>query len=151
MTSNQDDLSLQLKAVFDTAIDGIITIDSQGIVEMVNTSAADLFNYNPDEIIGKNIKMLMPQPYKDAHDEYIDHYNKTKEARIIGIGREVKGRKKNGDIFPLRLAVSEVILNDRIIFTGIVHDLTDLRNANRKILEINKDFSHYHTLINSTQ
>lgn len=131
------DIANRLKSIIDTAIDGIITINDQGLIETINVSAAKLFDYDPDEVIGHNIKMLMPQPYKKEHDSYLKRYQKTREPRIIGIGREVKGLKKNGVTFDFRLGVSEVILNDRTIFTGIVHDLTDVKKAEQKLKEVN--------------
>lgn len=132
------DLAQQLQAIIDTAIDGIITINNRGIVESINPSAATLFDYAPEEVIGNNISILMPEPDRSNHDHYIDRYQKTKVPHIIGIGREVSGKKKNGEIFPFRLAVSEVVLNDRIIYTGIIHDLSEVKEAEEKIIELNK-------------
>jgi len=132
------DFALTLEAIIDTAIDGIITIDASGIVERMNPAAADLFEYKPSEVIGRNIKMLMPSPYKAEHDHYIQRYQETKVPHIIGTGREVRGLTKQGKEFPFRLAVSEVILNDRVIYTGIIHDLSSVHEANAKIVELNK-------------
>lgn len=131
--SEVKDIATRLEGIIQTAIDGIITIDTKGIIETINPAGATLFEYRPEEIIGKNIKVLMPPPDSIRHDQYIKRYLKTKEPRIIGIGREVTGLKKSGDIFPFRLAVSEVILNDRIIFTGIVHDLTKIKEAEEQL------------------
>src|SRR5690606_28547366 len=113
-----------LEAIIDNAIDGIITIDPFGIVESINPAASALFGYEPREVIGNNISMLMPEPYRSAHDGYIHNYKSTGVKKIIGIGREVKGRKKDGSTFPFRLAVSEVLFKDKKIFTGFIHDLT---------------------------
>ena len=132
------DFAQRLQAIIDTAIDGIITINKYGVVETLNPSAAKLFGYLPEEVIGYNIKMLMPEPYHSEHDGYIHRYQATKTPHIIGTGREVSGKKKDGNVFPIRLAVSEVILNDRIIYTGIIHDLTDVKNAEGEILQLNK-------------
>ncbi len=129
--------TLRLKAVINTAIDGIITIDERGIVESINPAAAKLFGFMEREVIGKNIKMLMPSPYKEEHDGYVQRYLKTNKPHIIGIGREVKGRRKDGSVFPLRLAVSEVFLDKKRIFTGIIHDLSDVKEAESKILQLN--------------
>lgn len=139
MKSELKDLASRLQGIISTAIDGIITIDDKGIVETVNQSAAEYFKYEPNEIIGNNVSMLMPEPDKSNHDEYIDRYKKTRVKHIIGIGREVVGKKKNGDLFPFRLAVSEVVLNDRVIFTGIIHDLTDVKNAEKKLIDLNNE------------
>jgi len=133
------DIALRLQAIIDNAIDGIITIDSNGIVETMNHSAAALFEYQIDEVIGKNINMLMPEPHRSHHDHYIDRYVRTKQPKIIGIGREVYGLKKSGVTFPFRLSVSEVILKDRKIYTGILHDMTEIRNAEDKLIQLNDD------------
>ncbi len=138
MTAVSGEIGLRLKAVIDTAIDGIITIDNRGRIETINRSALHLFEYDESECIGNNISMLMPDPYKSEHDGYMSRYQKTKEPRIIGIGREVKGITKSGRIFPLRLAVSEVILNDRVIFTGIIHDLSEIKKTQEKLRQANK-------------
>ena len=125
----------RLKAIIDTAIDGIITIDSRGIVETVNPAAARIFGYQPEEIIGENIKILMPEPDKSRHDDYIANYLRTGDAKIIGKGREVLGKKKDGTVFPFLLSISEVQLEDKLIFTGIVHDISNLKKAEAALLE----------------
>src|SRR6478735_9069171 len=97
-----------LNAIIETAIDGIITIDMRGIIESVNPAGLRLFGYDLEEVKGRNINMLMPEPDKSAHDGYLHRYQHTGEKRIIGIGREVRGLRKDGSTFPFRLAVSEV-------------------------------------------
>ncbi len=139
MKGEHGDLTIQLKTIIDTAIDGILTIDMNGAVEMMNPAAAGLFGYTTEEVVGNNIKMLMPEPYHSEHDGYLHRYNTTKVPHIIGSGREVKGRRKNGEVFPFRLAVSEVILNDRIIYTGVIHDLSDVKKAESRIIDLNKN------------
>lgn len=124
-----------LKAIIDSAIDGIIAIDSNGVIESVNPAGLRLFGYALEELIGENINKLVPSPHHNAHDQYIKNYLKTKIPKIIGKGREVKGLRKDGSQFPLRLSVSEVILKDRIIFTGIIHDLSAEHKAQKKIEE----------------
>ena len=131
--------ALRLQAVIDTAIDGILTIDEKGIVESINPAAAQLFGYQPKEVIGNNVKMLMPMPYRMEHDNYIRRYLDTREPHIIGSGREAEGKKKDGTVFPMRLAVSEVIIEGKHIFTGIIHDLTAVKKAEQEILQLNKD------------
>lgn len=118
-----------LEAIIENAIDGIITIDNQGIVESINPAALNLFGYQNAEVIGHNISMLMPEPDRSNHDQYIANYEETGKKRIIGIGREVRGLKKDGTTFPFRLAVSEVFYKDRKVFTGFVHDLTNQKEA----------------------
>lgn len=130
---------LRLRAVIDSAIDGIITIDDRGIIETFNPAAAQLFGYSQQEVIGQNVSVLMPQPYHREHDRYIENYHRTNQPKIIGIGREVKGKKKDGTIFPLRLAVGEVRLANKRIYTGVIHDLTSVKNAEARILALNAE------------
>ena len=129
--------ALRLQAIIETATDGIITIDERGIIEMANSAASHLFGYQVKEMLGNNISMLMPQPYKTEHDSYIHNYLTTGIAKIIGIGREVVGRRKDGHIFPMRLSISEVKLTNRRLFTGIVHDLTEQKAAEERIQRLN--------------
>ncbi|MBA9079221.1 MULTISPECIES: sensor histidine kinase [Rufibacter] len=127
---NLDD-QIRLKAIIDTAIDGIITIDARGIIETVNPAAARIFGYLPEEVIGQNISMLMPEPDKSRHDQYMVNYYKTGEGQIIGKGREVVGQRKDGSVFPFLLSISEARLKDKVIFTGIVHDISQQKKAER--------------------
>ncbi len=117
------------RAILETTVDAIITIDAPGIVESFNPTAERMFGYRADEVIGQNIRILMPSPYREQHDGYLAHYLDTGERKIIGIGREVVGRRKDGTTFPMDLAVSEVSLDDRRIFTGIVRDITERKRA----------------------
>jgi PAS domain S-box-containing protein len=114
----------KLQAVLDTVVDGIITINDHGVVETFNPAAERIFGYAAAEMIGQNVKMLIPEPYRSEHDGYLEHYRATGEAHIIGIGRDVRGQRKDGDTFPLRLAVSEMRLGSERHFTGIVRDIT---------------------------
>lgn len=132
-TYDEKGSNLRLQAVIETAIDSIILIDNKGLIELVNPAAAELFGYAPEEMLGKNVKMLMGSPHHEAHDGYLERYQRTREARIIGIGREVKGLRKDGSTFPARLAVSEVTLENRTLFAGIIHDLTDVMEAQEKL------------------
>ena len=122
-----------LSSIIANTVDGIITIDPKGIIKSVNPAAAQLFGYSPEEIVGEKVNVLMPAPHQSAHDIYLDNYHQTREAKIIGIGREVEGRKKDGNIFPFRLSISEVIYNESVIYTGIVHDLTAEKAAEQKL------------------
>lgn len=140
MPNSNSEASLRLKNVFEAAIDGIITMNELGTVDMINPAAANLFGYSPEEVIGQNVKMLMPVPYRTEHDGYLKRYRATDERRIIGIGREVKGKRKDGSVFPLRLSVGEVRVQDgRRIFTGIIHDLTDVKKAEAQVLKLNQE------------
>ncbi|NTD97035.1 PAS domain S-box protein [Agrobacterium tumefaciens] len=118
------DRSKFLDAIIENAIDGIITIDDKGIIEHLNPAALRLFGFERSELVGKNVSVLMPAPDKIKHDAYIQNYNETGKKHIIGIGREVRGQKKDGSTFPFRLGVSEVKFSDRKIYTGFIHDLS---------------------------
>lgn len=124
-----------LTAIIETAIDGIITIDQHGIIESLNPAALKLFGYELEDVVGKNIKVLMPEPDKSSHDGYLDRYEHTGEKRIIGKGREVRGLRKNGSTFPFRLAVSEVQYKERKIYTGFIHDLSKEKEAEERLRE----------------
>ncbi|MEO8540730.1 MAG: PAS domain S-box protein [bacterium] len=119
------DAELRTRAILDTVVDGIITIDSAGTVGSFNRAAERIFGFQADEVIGHNVSMLMPSPYRDEHDGYLDAFTTTREARIIGIGRTVEGRRKDGTTFPMELAVSGTQLADGELFTGIVRDITE--------------------------
>ncbi len=129
------DREARLKAVLDTAVDGILTIDECGIVQSMNLAAERIFGFKADEVVGKNVNLLMPAPYRDEHDQYIANYLKSGVPKIIGIGREVTGLRKNGTKFPCDLAVSEVALQGRRLFTGIVRDITSQREAETRLLQ----------------
>ncbi len=118
----------KLKAVIEAAIDVIITINQRGIIVSINKAVLNTFGYTPKELIGKNISTLMPAPFKTEHDSYLENYHKHGKKRIVGIGREAVGQKKDGSVFPIRLSVSEFTLGDEIYFTGIIYDLTEIKN-----------------------
>jgi len=128
------DTAKLLKAIIENAIDGIITIDCNGIVESINPAALKLFGYDAVEVIGNNVSMLMPEPDRTRHDSYIHNYLRTGQKKIIGIGREVRGMRKDGSTFPFRLAVSEVHYESKTAFTGFVHDLSKEKAAEEKLL-----------------
>jgi PAS domain S-box-containing protein len=114
-------------------VDGIISIDDGGIVTTFNPAAERIFGYTAEEVIGQNVNMLMPEPYHGEHDSYIHNYLRTGEAKIIGIGREVVGRRKDGSTFPMELAISVFRLGDRRNFTGIVRDITERKQAEEEL------------------
>lgn len=114
-----------LRAVVDTAVDGVIVIDEHGIVQMFNPACERVFGYPASEVLGRNVKLLMPPPFQEAHDGYIEHYRRTGEKRIIGIGREVVGRRRDGTTFPMHLSVGEAKLDGGSAFVGIINDLTE--------------------------
>ncbi len=115
----------RLSAIINTTVDGIIVIDSRGLIEDFNPAAERLFGYTHAEITGQNVSLLMPPPFREQHDGYIARYLSTGSAAIIGVGREVRGRRKDGTVFPMHLSVGEMIVAGERKFTGIVHDLTE--------------------------
>lgn len=126
-------------ATVDQLIEGVIRIDRAGRITAFNKAAEGIFGYAAREVLGENVKMLMPSPHREAHDTYIGDYLATGERRIIGIGREVQGQRKNGELFPMHLGVSEVETPDEQFFVGIVHDLSE-ENALRAALSENRHF-----------
>jgi two-component system sensor kinase FixL len=122
-----------LKAIIENAIDGILTIDERGLIESINPAATKLFGYGPEEVIGKNVSMLMPAPYRGEHDGYIHRYQRTGVPHIIGTGREVIGLRKDGTQFPFRLGVSDVEFSGRKIYAGFIHDLSREKEAEEKL------------------
>lgn len=125
----------RLKAILETAVEGIITIDERGRCESINPAAERMFGYSSDEVVGRNISMLMPEPYSSEHDDYLKTYLKTGKRQIIGIGREAVGLHKSGRQFPLQLSVSEIKLERGRLFTGIVHDITEQKEAERRLVQ----------------
>ena len=119
----------QLKAVVDTAVDGVILIDARGTVRMFNPACEQMFGYQQDEVIGHNVKMLMPAPFHTEHDHYLENYQRSGERKIIGIGREVEGRRKDGATFPIELSVGEARHRNEPLFVGIIRDITKRRQA----------------------
>lgn len=114
----------RIRAILQTAVEGIITIDERGLIESLNPAAERLFGYAAEELFGQNVKVLMPSPYREQHDGYLENYHRSGKARIIGIGREVLGQRKDGSVFPMDLSVGEVNLAGRRLYTGIVRDIT---------------------------
>jgi PAS domain S-box-containing protein len=125
----------RLRSVMDSTIDGIIVIDEAGLVESFNRSSEKIFGYASDEVIGRNIDMLMSEPDKGRHGGYIGRYMETGETKIIGVGREVTGLRRDGSTFPMDLGISEVDLGDRRSFTGIVRDITERRRAEQELAD----------------
>ncbi len=126
----------RMRAIFETAVDAIITIDEHGIIERVNPAAERMFGYPESEVRGRNVKILMPAPHREAHDGYLHHYLTTGEKRIIGKGREVQGLRRDGSIFPMDLAVTEMWLGGRRMFTGLVRDITERKHAEEKAQQL---------------
>jgi two-component system, LuxR family, sensor kinase FixL len=113
-----------LQTVLNTVLDGLITIDSNGTIETFNAAAARIFGYGEDEVIGQNVKMLMPDPYHAEHDKYLSNYMGGGKAKVIGIGREVTARRKDGSLFPMELGLGETMLDGQRIFVGTIRDIS---------------------------
>ncbi len=125
----------RMRSIVDHVVDGIITIDQHGKVESYNPAAQRIFGYDAQEVIGQNVKVLMPEPFHGEHDGYLVNYMRSGEAKIIGIGREVVGRRKDGSTFPMDLAVSAFQLGQRRYFTGIVRDISERKRAELELLK----------------
>ncbi len=142
----QEDLSApQVDAVFDHLADGILTANADGKVESMNAAAEQMFGYNVDEVVGNSARMLLPEPYASRHDEYLKQYRETGEASIVGSGRELDGRRKDGTVFPLDVSVSQIEIQGRETFVIVARDITEhkvqqhlveLERANSQTLEL---------------
>jgi PAS domain S-box-containing protein len=127
------DSEARLRAILQTAVEGVVTIDERGIIESANPAAERIFGYTAEEMVGRNVGALMPEPHRESHDAYLSQYMKTGEARVIGIGREIVGRRKDGTLFPMDLSVSEVHLAERRLFTGFVRDITERKRTEQRL------------------
>lgn len=124
-----------LNAIIEHAIDGIIIVDDRGKIESINPSACKIFQYDEGEVVANDVSMLMPQPFRNEHDGYLDRYRQTGRTHIIGIGREVTGLKKDGTTFPFNLGVSEVPFMGRNIYIGFIHDISHEKKAEEQLKE----------------
>ena len=115
----------RLESILDNIVDGLITIDERGAVQSFNKACERMFGYVASEVIGQNIKMLMPSPYAENHDQYLKNYRDTGNKKIIGIGRNVEARRKDGSVFPIDLSVAEVWVGSQRLFSGIIRDMTE--------------------------
>lgn len=131
-----------LRSIYDTAPDALVVIDERGIVQSFSAAAERVFGWTASEVLGRNVKMLMPQPYRGDHDGYIGHYLNTGERRIIGIGRIVVGERKDGSTFPMELAVGEVRSERGRVFTGFVRDLTERQRTETRLQELQAELVH---------
>jgi two-component system sensor kinase FixL len=132
----------RLQSILETAPDAIIVIDERGIIESYSAAAERLFGFITSEVVGRNISMLMPAPYRERHDGYLEHYRRTGERRIIGIGRVVVGRRKDGTTFPMELSVGEVMANGKRLFTGFIRDLTERQLNENRMQELQAELLH---------
>ena len=130
------DIKAKLNTIFDTMSDGLIVIDEAGAIQLFSSGAERLFGYRQDEVLGANVKILTPSPYREAHDGYLAAYRDTGVKKIIGIGREVSGRRKDGSVFPMYLSIGEIWLEEGQFFVGVAHDLTRLKHAEERLLTL---------------
>jgi len=126
----------RLRTVLETVPNAVIVIGEKAAIQSFSSAAERQFGYRAAEVIGQNVSMLMPSPYRDEHDQYIDRYQKTHERRIIGIGREVFGQRKIGSIFPMYLSVGEGKLEGESLYVGIIHDITEQQATERQLREL---------------
>ena len=138
----QRESELRLRSIIDTVPDAIVVIDAQGTIQSFSPAAERLFGYDSGEVIGRNVNILMPTPYREAHDGYLGRYLRTGERRIIGIGRVVVGLRKDGETFPMELQVGEFAFMGSRFFTGFVRDLTERQEAERRIQDLQAELLH---------
>ncbi len=135
----QQEHTARLQAVMMAAAEGIVTIDERGKIESFNAAAARIFGYPAEEVIGRNVSILMPAPHSERHDEYLRRYLDDQKGGLHCAGRELIGRRKDGSTFPLELAISEAVLGERRVFTGILRDITDRKQAEQELKRL-----HFH-------
>jgi len=131
-----------LQSIIDTVPEAMIVIDERGIMQSFSAAAERLFGYRPDDAVGQNVKILMPAPYRDEHDHYLERYRTTGERRIIGIGRVVVGFRRDGSTFPMELAVGEMKSGNRRFFTGFIRDLTERQKTEARLQELQSELVH---------
>jgi two-component system sensor kinase FixL len=143
-TMNQDLLAREahLRSILDTVPDAMVVIDERGTMQSFSSAAERLFGHSAADMIGKNVKILMPSPYREGHDGYLQRYLQTGERRIIGVGRVVVGERKDGSTFPMELAVGEMRSNNRRFFTGFIRDLTERQNTETRLQELQSELVH---------
>jgi diguanylate cyclase (GGDEF)-like protein/PAS domain S-box-containing protein len=123
--NNNEQIALtHLEAILETAVDAIITINSSGLIDIFNPAAERLFGYSADEAKGKNVNILMPEPFHAEHDSYLKHYEATKDKNIIGTGREVLAKQRSGRIFPIYLSIGEAVIDGESVYVGFIHDIS---------------------------
>ena len=131
-----------LQSILDTVPDAMIVIDEHGVIQSFSSAAEHLFGHSASDAIGRNVRMLMPAPYREAHDGYLGRYIRTGEKHIIGIGRVVVGERKDGSTFPMELAVGEMRSGDRRFFTGFVRDLSERQQTEARLQELQSELVH---------
>lgn len=143
------DREARVSAIFKTVLDGIVTIDAKGLIENFNPAAEKMFGYQASEVINKNINVLMPEPYRHNHDEYISNYLHTGKEKIIGFDRELVAVRSDGSVFPMELSVSEMWIGDERKFTGVIRDITESKKARDALRKSERNLSKIYDTIDS--
>lgn len=143
MTLQLAESQKRLEAIIQTAVDGFVTIDERGTILSANPACEKIFGYRADEVIGRNVKMLMPAPYRNEHDQYLANYRNTGIAKIIGSGREAEGQRKDGSTFPVELSVAKIDLEHQVLYGGIVRDISERKRHERDILDANAELEEF--------
>ncbi|MCD8526097.1 MAG: PAS domain S-box protein [Alphaproteobacteria bacterium] len=133
----------RLEAIVEDMVDGLITINERGIVQSYNKSCEHIFGYKAEEVIGRNISMLMPEPDASQHDGYLKNYRNGEKPKIIGIGRELEGKRKNGEVFPIDLSVAKLNIEESQLFSGIVRDITERKKAENSLMRSNQELEKF--------
>jgi two-component system, LuxR family, sensor kinase FixL len=142
LTDMAEDQAPRLQSIVNAIPDAIITISRDGFIDFFNPAAEQMFGYRADEVIGQNVKILMPSPYREQHDGYLSRYLTTGEKRILGVGRVVVGKRKDGSTFPMELAVGEASMAGRPVFAGLIRDISERRAMERQLHEVQADLIH---------
>lgn len=142
MASSLEEARALLQSILQTVPDAMIVIDERGLIESVSATAERLFGYTTDEIVGKNVSLLMPSPHRELHDSYLDRYLTTGERHIIGIGRIVVGQRRDGTTFPMHLTVGELRTASKHFFTGFIRDLTDQQITENRLKDLQSEVAH---------
>ena len=144
-TANAEDAfarEAHVKSILDSIPEAMIVIDERGVMQSFSSTAERLFGYDAAEVLGRNVRMLMPGPYREGHDGYLDRYKRTGERRIIGIGRVVVGERKDGSTFPMELAVGEMRVKNQRLFSGFIRDLTERQQTEARLQELQSELVH---------
>ncbi|MDR3417333.1 MAG: PAS domain S-box protein [Nevskia sp.] len=141
----------ELRAVVECAVDGIIVIDAQGRIEAFNPAAERLFGYSVAEVMGQNVRLLMPEPYRSGHDQYVANYLHSGVRKVIGIGREVTGRRRDGSTFPMDLAVNEMRVGEQRKFAGLVRDISERKRQIEALRQAQQSEARFRIMVESVQ
>ncbi len=137
------DATPEWQALLDAAVDAIIVIDHAGRIETFNAAAEVIFGFSAEDVLGKNVSLLMPEPYRSQHDDYIRNYLESGDAKIIGIGRDVQGKRRSGTTFPIGLSVGEIPTGSQPKFVGIIQDITERKRSEEEVHQIRERLSQF--------